>query len=243
MGSMRQALTAVIGAAALTITGAAVAAPAASAKTGPLSVQSVWVGDSQQNHRTVLNSGDTATYHMDVNNTTGKTMQVEIEFEVFDIEGPSSYSYYYTAHKISMPAGLTRFYSPSTIPLNATTDDYMARISIWPTGSANPSDDGDWGSADFHIFSLSASPLNAAIADLQNAALCAAGLVSFGSDDLLLENVQRYGTDEIGFFKDVQTGNVYWAYVDLTPVGTLRSCISAITGAGAVFHVYQMVTK
>lgn len=243
MRSMRQALMAVIGAAALMITAAAAAAPAASAKTGPLSVQSVWVGNSQQNHRTVLNSGDTATYHMDVDNTTGKTMQVEIQFEVFDIEGPSSYSYYYTAHKISMPAGLTQFYSPSAIPLNATTDDYMARISIWPTGSANPANDGDWGSADFHVFSLSASPLNAAIADLQNAALCAAGLVSIGSDDLLLGNVQRYGTDEIGFFKDIQTGNVYWAYVDLTVVGTLRSCISAITGAGAVFHVYQMVKK
>jgi hypothetical protein len=141
-----------------------------------------------------------------------------------------------------MPAGLTRFYSPSTIPLNATTDDYMARISIWPTNSANPSNDGDWASADFHIFSLSVNPLNAAIQDLQNAALCAAGIVSFGSDELLLESVQKYGTDEIGFFKDMATGNVYWAYVDLTVVGTIRSCISALTGAGAVFHVYQMVT-
>lgn len=241
MQSIRRVLTAVIGALTLTTIGASMAAPAASAKDGPLSVQSVWVGDIHQNHRTVLNSGDTATYHMDVYNTTGKTMQVEIEFEVFDIDGPSSYSYSYTAHKINMPAGLTRFYSPSTIPLNATTDDYMARISIWPTNSANPSNDGDWASADFHIFSLSVNPVTAAIQDLQNAALCAAGIVSSGSDDLLLENVQRYGTDEIGFFKDMQTGNVYWAYVDLTVVGTIRSCISALTGAGAVLHVYQMV--
>jgi hypothetical protein len=241
MHSIRRALTAISGAVALMTIGALVAAPTASAKTGPLSVQSVWVGDIHQNHRTVLNSGDTATYHMDVYNTTGKTMQVEIEFEVFDIEGPSSYSYYYTAHKINMPAGLTQFYSPAAISLNATTDNYMARISIWPTGSANPSNDGDWASADFHVFSLSASPVNAAIQALRNAALCAAGIVSFGSDDLLLENVQRYGTDEIGFFKDVQTGNIYWAYVNLTPVGTLLNCISAVTGAGAVFHAYQMV--
>jgi hypothetical protein len=72
--------------------------------------------------------------------------------------------------------------------------------------------------------------------------LCIAGIVSFGSDDLLLENVQRYGTDEIGFFKDEQTRNIYWAYVNLTPVGTLGNCVSALTGARAVFHVYQMVT-
>lgn len=242
MPSIRRVTTAVISALALTTTGMLAVVPAASAKTGPLSVQSVWVGDIHQNHRTQLNSGDTATYHMDVYNTAGRTMKVEIEFEVFDIEGPSSYSYHYTAHQISMPAGLTRLYSPSAIPLNATTDNYMARISIWPTNSANPSNDGDWAEADFHIFSLTVSPVNAAIEALQNAALCAAGIVSFGSDDLLLEGVQRYGTDEIGFFKDVQTRNIYWAYVNLTPVGTLQNCISALTGAGAVFHAYQMVT-
>ena len=72
--------------------------------------------------------------------------------------------------------------------------------------------------------------------------MCVAGIVSFGSDDILLESVQQYGTDEIGFFKDVQTGNFYWAYVNLTPIGTLNNCISALTGAGAIFHVYQMVT-
>jgi hypothetical protein len=235
-------MTAVISALALMTIGTLVGVPAASAKTGPLSVQSVWVGDIHQNHRTVLNSGDTATYHMDVYNTTGKTMKVDIEFEVFDFEGPSSYSYYYTARQINMPAGLTRFYSPSTISLNATTEDYMAMISIWPSNSANPSNDGDWGEADFHVFSLTASPVNAAIQNLQNAALCVAGVVSFGSDDLLLQGVQRYGTDEIGFFKDEQTRNIYWAYVNLTPIGTLLNCVSALTGAGAVLHVYQMVT-
>jgi hypothetical protein len=242
MQSIRRVLAAMTGALVLTTIGVLAVVPAASAKTGPLSVQSVWVGDIHQNHRTVLNSGDTATYHMDVDNTTGKTMKVEIEFEVFDIEGPSSYSYYYTAHQISMSPGLSRFYSPSTIPLNATTDDYMARISIWPTSSANPSNDGDWAEANFHIFSLTVSPVNAAIQDLQNAALCVAGIVSFGSDDILLESVQHYGTDEIGFFKDVQTGDIYWAYVNLTSVGTLHNCISALTGTGAVFHAYQMMT-
>ena len=144
MQSIRRVVAAMTGALVLTTAGALVAMPPASAKTGPLSVQSVWVGDAHQNHRTVLNSGGTAAYHMDVYNTTGKTMQVEIQFEVFDIDGPSSYSYYYTAHKINMPPGLSRFYSPSAIPVGATTGDYMARISIWPANSANPSNDGDW---------------------------------------------------------------------------------------------------
>jgi hypothetical protein len=242
MRSIRRALTLTTGALVLTTIGALVAVPAASAKTGPLSVQSVWVGDIHQNHRTLLNSGDTATYHIDAYNTTGTTMHVEIQFEVFDIDGPSSYSYDYTAHNITMPPGLSRFYSPSAIPVNATTADYLTRISIWPTNSANPSNDGDWAETDFHIFSLSVSPVNAAIQDLQNAALCAAGIVPAGSDDLLLENIQAYGTNEIGFFQDVQTHDIYWAYVNLTPVGTLLNCISALTGAGATFHAYQMVT-
>jgi hypothetical protein len=242
MRSFRRVLTAATGVLAVTVATAVVAVPAASAKTGPISIDSVWVGDSHLSPRTVLNSGDKATYNVKVENTTGKAMQVEVEFEVYD-PSPSSYDYYFTAHKVNLRPGLSWFYSPSTIPLNATTDDYIARISIWPTNSASPSNDGDYAEAYFHIFSLSVSPVNAAIQDLQNAALCAAGIVSFGSDDLLLERVQDYGTTPIGFFEDRQTRNVYWAYVNLTPVGTVQNCISAITGAGAVFHAYQMVTK
>jgi hypothetical protein len=83
------------------------AAPPASAKQGPISIRSVWIGDGQHTQRTVLNSGDKATYHIDVDNTTGETMSVEVSFEVFDIDGPSSYSYNYTGHNIAMPAGLS----------------------------------------------------------------------------------------------------------------------------------------
>jgi len=44
----------------------------------------------------VLNLGDTATYNAKVENTTDTAMQVEfeVEFEVFDSGGPSSYDYY-----------------------------------------------------------------------------------------------------------------------------------------------------
>jgi hypothetical protein len=242
MQSIRRALAAVGGTLAVTAAAALVAIPAASAKTGPISIDSVWAGDSQLTPMTVLNSGGTATYNVKVENTTGAAMQVDVEFEVYDTEGPSSYDYYYTADAVNLPPGLSWFYSPSTIPLAATTDNYTARISIWPTDSANPSNDGDVAEADFHIFSLSASPLNSAIQELQNAALCAAGVLPFGGDDLLLERVQDYGTTPMGFFEDEQTQNVYWAYVNLTPVGTLLNCVSAITGAGTLFHAYQMVT-
>jgi hypothetical protein len=56
MHSIRRALTALTGAMVLTAIGALVAVPGASAKTGPLSVQSVWAGEINQNHRTVLNA-------------------------------------------------------------------------------------------------------------------------------------------------------------------------------------------
>jgi len=52
MPSIRRLTTAVISALALTTAATLAVAPAASAKTGPLSVQSVWVGDIHQNHRT-----------------------------------------------------------------------------------------------------------------------------------------------------------------------------------------------
>ena len=241
MRSIWRVLTAMVGALALAGAGVLAAVQPASAKDGPISIESVWVGDSHQQHRTVLNSGETATYHVDVDNTTGKAMKVEVEFEVYDLSGVSSYDYFYTGHQVYLPPGLRRFYSPSTIPASAITGDYMVMISVWPTNSASPSNDGDVGEARVHIFSLNPDPVNAAIQDLQNAALCVAGIVSFGSDDLLLQSVQNYYSNPRGFFKDEQTGNVYWAYVKLTPVGTLLNCVSALTGAGAVFHVYQMV--
>jgi hypothetical protein len=237
MSSIRRALAAMAVGLALTATGALVAVPSASAKEGPLSIQSVWVGDGQQHHRTVLNSGETAAYHINVDNTTGKAMQVEIEFEVFDIDGPSSYSYYYTAHKVYIPAGVRWFYSPSAIPATATTGNYMARISIWPTNSANPSNDGDWASADFHIFSLSPSPVNAAIEDLQNLALCIAGPVADGADTLALKTIVR-GAKTFAIFEDLQTGDYYKAAVASIKYG---DCVAALYGLPALLQTYKMV--
>jgi hypothetical protein len=229
----------IIGALALTVTGALVAVPAASAKEGPLSIRSVWVGDSHQKPVTALNSGQTATYHMDVDNTTGKAMKVEIEFEVFDISGPSSYSYYYTAHSINMPAGLSRFYSPSTIPAKATTDDYMARISIWPTNSASPSNDGDWASADFHIFSLNPDPLDAAIEGLQGADMCVGDFVTDGGDELVFQGIKvehiKKGATVLAILKDLQTGQYLAAAVETLKKG---SCVVALKKFPALLQVY-----
>jgi len=241
LGSLRRGVVAAAGAVAA-VAAVLAAAPPASAKQGPISIRSVWIGDGQHTQRTVLNSGDKATYHIDVDNTTGETMSVEVSFEVFDIDGPSSYSYNYTGHNIAMPAGLSRFYSPSTLPIDATTGTYMARISIWPTASASPVNEGDISEADFRVFSLSASPVNDAIENLQHGALCAGGVVSLGWGSLFVEYVKT-GADAIGYFKDVKTGNVYWALVNLTPVGTVRDCVSAITGAGTLFHAYQLVLR
>jgi hypothetical protein len=236
MRSIRRALAATVGVLTLTAIAAVVAVPAASAKDGPLSVQSVWVGDASQNQVTVLNSGSTATYHMDVDNTTGAAMLVDIEFEVFSSDWASNYSYYYTADNINMAPGLSRFYSPNAILLDAYTGDYIARISIWPANSANPSNDGDWGEAYFHIFSLSVNPVDDVIPTLQNAALCAGDIVGLVSgDDILLTAVQT-GVSAIGYFEDTATGNEYTATVDLIP-GV--DCVSFVTGAFQVYHVVQ----
>jgi len=226
----------------MAVAGGLVVAQPAVAKQGPLSIDSVWVGDSQHAHRTVLNSNSTATYHVDVNNTTGAAMLVNVEFEVYDIDGPSGYSYYYTANSVNMPAGLSRFYSPSAIPTDATTDTYMARISIWPTNSANPSNDGDFSAAQFQIFSLSTNPVNDAIKELQNGALCVSDVLPLGQKGLLLKSVKT-ATETVGLFEDIQTGNLYEVAVTLAPkpVGTADECAQAIVGVGSLFRVYQMV--
>jgi hypothetical protein len=234
MRSIRRELTAMVGALTLAAAGALVTAQPASAKDGPISIQSVWVGNSNLKAVTALNSGQTATYHVDVDNTTGKAMKVEVEFEVFDISGPSSYSYYYTAHKVNMPAGLSRFYSPSKIPTAATTDNYMARITVWPTNSASPSNDGDYGEADFHIFSLNPDPIDNAIKALQDSALCIGESLPDGGDELtLVKDVSEKGK-YYAIFEDLQTGD-YWQAVIET---FADSCVAALPELPALLQVY-----
>ena len=243
MRSIRRVLTAMVGVLALTATGALVAVQPASAKDGPISIESAWVGDIHQSHRTVLNSGDTATYHVDVDNTTGTAMQVEVQFEVYSTDRLPTYDYYYTAHKVNMPAGLSRFYSPSTIPVDAYTGDYTVMISIWPTDSASPSNDGDVGEAHFRIFSLSVNPVNDAIKTLQHLALCLGNVVSYsglGDGDLFFETV-LHGAETMGIFKDEQTGNLYEAQVTVATFG-LANC-TAVTGLVGLFKLYGKMIK
>lgn len=183
---------------------------------------------------TALNSGQTATYRVDVDNTTGKAMKVEVEFEVFDISGPSSYGYYYTAHKVNMPAGLSRFYSPSKIPASATTDDYMARITVWPTNSASPSNDGDYAEADFHIFSLNPDPIDNAIKGLQDGALCVGDFVTDGADELAFKYATKAGK-YYAIFEDLQTGDYFKAAIETFKSG---SCIALLYELPALLQVY-----
>jgi hypothetical protein len=199
----------------------------AQAKLGPVSINSVYTTDQNHNAKTLFVPGDPIYFHVDVENTTGQAMPVDLRVETIPIDaivGPA-FPYDITYHVDSMPAGLSRFYNPTTLPSDTTNGDYMVRITVTPSNSVSPVNDGDWGEADFHVFSTTnINGLNEAISYLQNAALCLSDIVSLGADDLLLTGVST-GASAIGYFKDTATGGTYYAQVQLIP-GT--SCVKVV---------------
>ena len=64
-----------------------------------------------------------------------------------------AYSYTNSFRLDKIPVGLTRLYTPETIPDtgNAAPGDYSIRITVTPSGSASPANDGDWGEGNFTI--------------------------------------------------------------------------------------------
>jgi hypothetical protein len=161
----------------------------------------VYVTDSQHNPKTTFEPGDGVAFHVDVENTTQGTFPIDVRFEWIDNDNwwSGNYSYGYTQHVDAMPVGLSRFYNPTTIPANAYNGRYSVRVSITPTNSASPTNDGDWGEGDFRIFSTTnVNPINDRIKTLQNGAMCAGDIVSLGADSLLLESV-KVGADAMGF--------------------------------------------
>jgi hypothetical protein len=195
-------------------------------KLGPISIQQVWTSDTNQTSKTTFAPVDKINYHGDFDNTTGGPLQVNVQLEVISNNNSwgSGFSYH-NSFSMQAPSGLTRLYTPATVPPTAVTGSYSIRISVAPSNSASPSNDGDWGEGDFTIFSsTNVNDLNKRIQVLQNGALCAGDIVSFGSDELLLASVQT-GVSAEGFFQDEQTGNKYWGYVKLVPGA---SCVAAI---------------
>jgi hypothetical protein len=128
----------------------------AQAKLGPISIESVYTTDANFKNNTVFVPGDRINYHVDVDNTTGSEFPINVRFQAFPIIGfnPSLYGYDQTVHLDKMPAGLSRFYNPTTLPSSdLIAYDYIVRISVTPsdcqgTGCEN---DGDWGEGRFTI--------------------------------------------------------------------------------------------
>ncbi len=134
-------------------------------KLGPISVQSVYTTDQNQNSKTVFAPGDNIGYHVDVDNNSGAVIPVDVQFEVFatdydPILYPYLYSYNQTYHVAQMPTGLTRFYNPTTIPSSAAPATYDVRITVTPSNSASPANDGDWGENTFIIQHTTESAMN-----------------------------------------------------------------------------------
>ena len=127
-------------------------ARAQQAKQGPISIQSVWTSDENQNSKTNFAPGDKINYHADFDNNTGGQIQVNVQEEIIPNDNPwgSGFSYNNT-FSIQAPSGLTRLYTPESVPPTAVSGSFSIRISVTPSDSASPANDGDWGEGNFTV--------------------------------------------------------------------------------------------
>jgi hypothetical protein len=186
------------------------------AKNGPISIRSVWTSDENQNSKKTFAPVDWIYYHADFDNNTGGQLKVDVEEEIIpnDLPWGGGYSYHNT-FSIQVASGLTRLYTPEKVPPTAVTGSFSIRISIAPSDSPDPANDGDWGEGDFSVYSsTNIFDVNKRIKALQNAAMCLGDAVSYGTDDLLLESVKT-GAEMQAFFQDEQTSAWYVGYVNL----------------------------
>src|SRR5437899_3104305 len=129
----------------------------AQAKQGPISIRSVYTTDENQNNKTDFAPGDNINYHVDFDNNTGSETSVDVKLEVIansvnnTSDYPNAYSYTNSFRSDNRPTGLTRLYTPATVSAGAAGGDYSIRISVTPSNSGSPANDGDWGEGNFKI--------------------------------------------------------------------------------------------
>src|SRR6266566_7071846 len=162
------------------------------AKLGPISIRSVWNSDENQNSKTTFAPVDRINYHVDFDNNTGGQLQVDVQEEIIPNDHPWGGGFSYNnKFSIQAPSGLTRLYTPERVPPTAVTGSFSIRISVAPSNSADPANDGDWGEGDFNVYSsTNIDDVNKRIKALQDGAMCLADAVSFGTDDLFLDSVK-----------------------------------------------------
>jgi hypothetical protein len=120
---------------------------------GAISISAVYTTDGANTTKAVFSSGDSINYHVDVYNNSGMEIPVDIRFYVFPNSwDPSLYGFDSTVHVDKMPLGLSRFYTPTSLPGYSKPFYYFLRISVTPSKSVLlPDDTGDEVDGNFTI--------------------------------------------------------------------------------------------
>jgi hypothetical protein len=107
---------------------------AASQQAGALFIDRVWTTDGNGNEKTAFSPGDTINYRTFIKNTYNRPANMWILFEA---GGPGTagtppfrYIYSYIQRDVIVPVSQAGYYSPSTIPADASPGEYFIEIAI-----------------------------------------------------------------------------------------------------------------
>jgi hypothetical protein len=120
----------------------------------PIEIRDVYTTGKNFKNKVVFKPGKQINYHVDVDNTTGSTFPIDVRFQVFTAFNldPTYYGYDQTIHVDQMPVGLTRFYTPTTLPSDARIySDYILRITVTESPCSGVDCNEDYGENRFAI--------------------------------------------------------------------------------------------
>jgi hypothetical protein len=106
----------------------------AQAAANTISIQSAYVTDSAQNPKSSFKSGEGINYHIDATNSSGQTLSVSVMFFASaTIQTPEMREFIIInkTFNLNMPAGPSRFYTPSTIPAGVVPATYQLGGSVY----------------------------------------------------------------------------------------------------------------
>jgi hypothetical protein len=97
-----------------------------------LTISRVWTRNAQNQDTTSFAPGQGIRYMVSVSNASGQAFKAQFTFEAYP--GNDNYSpkriYYYSQNLVPVPVGTTTFYSPSTVPINASRGSYTLYVSV-----------------------------------------------------------------------------------------------------------------
>jgi hypothetical protein len=144
------------------VPGASAADAAASpAAAQALTVTASYVTNTAQQTKTSFNSGDPIYYHIDAKNSSSTTISVSLNFFASTIIQSGGHLHEYIiidkTYSVNMAPGLSRFYTPSTVPQGVTSGQYKLEGSIYE--NANRSDNSTVTSSPFSATRVVGYPL------------------------------------------------------------------------------------